>query len=118
MPEHARNSSVLSGAHGRRIILVTSIALVLVLIGVLVAGQLTRKLPVSSKANHSTSTRLLARGSRHHAPVTTVHLGPVGVVSSAMIAENRRPGTAAWQIPAGIAPGGIEGFASLDSASV
>jgi hypothetical protein len=41
--------------------------------------------------------------------------GPDGMVSSATVAENRRPGTTAWRI-AGQGPGGIHGFADHDYA--
>ena len=49
-------------------------------------------------------------------PATT-YLGPSGVVSSATVAENKRPGTSAWRIT-DQGPGSIAGFADLDYAAV
>ena len=56
--------------------------------------------------------------SRPVMPASTTSLGPDGVVSQSVIAENKLPGTTAWKIPPHTGSDGIEGFASLDSASV
>ncbi len=44
-------------------------------------------------------------------PRARTWLGSYGVVSSATLAENARPGTTAWQIPPGDDPTAIQGFA-------
>lgn len=46
------------------------------------------------------------------------YLGPDGVVSPAMVAENRRPGTTAWRITKQPKTGVIAGWASVTAASV
>ncbi len=52
------------------------------------------------------------------APTAVVtKLGPSGVVSSAIVAENKRPGTAAWRIT-DPGTGSIAGFADLNYAAV
>ena len=51
-------------------------------------------------------------------PSGTTAPGPVGVVSSAVVAENRRPGTTSWIIPDHRGPDGIEGFADLTYAQL
>lgn len=65
-----------------------------------------------------------AAGHRPRSPSTTQPAAPVltalgasGVTSSAVAAENNRPGTSAWQITAP-GPGTIEGFASTTYAAV
>jgi len=50
-------------------------------------------------------------------PAMRTFLGPDGVVSSSAIAENRQPGTTAWEIPPHSGPDGIEGFANLNYAA-
>ena len=50
-------------------------------------------------------------------PAMRTFLGPDGVVSSSAIAENRHPGTTAWEIPPHSGPDGIEGFANLNYAA-
>jgi hypothetical protein len=58
------------------------------------------------------------RHAKTHRRKGAVHtsLGPWGVVSSAVVAENAKRGTTAWQIT-GSAPGFIEGFADHDYAA-
>ncbi|HEY5250486.1 MAG TPA: N,N-dimethylformamidase beta subunit family domain-containing protein [Acidimicrobiales bacterium] len=46
-------------------------------------------------------------------PATTASLGPDGVISSSVIAQNQLPGTTAWEIPPHTGPDGIEGFANV-----
>jgi hypothetical protein len=68
--------------------------------------------------------RALANSARHKHAVKpkvarlTTFLGPDGIESSAIIAENKRPGTTAWQISGAPANGYIEGFANTTYASV
>ncbi len=50
-------------------------------------------------------------------PSTPTFLGPDGVQSTAVIAENRRPGTSAWMIQPGSGSGSIQGFANLNYAA-
>ncbi len=45
-------------------------------------------------------------------------LGPDGVVSPSVVAENKLPGTTAWEIPPHSGPDGIEGFANLGDPTV
>ncbi len=52
----------------------------------------------------------------HKATVST-SLGPYGVVSSAIVAENKRPGTTAWRLTPPPASGTIEGFANTTYAA-
>lgn len=42
----------------------------------------------------------------------SVRLGPDGVVAPWVLAENKLPGTTAWEIPRTVQEGGIEGFAN------
>ncbi|HTW07131.1 MAG TPA: N,N-dimethylformamidase beta subunit family domain-containing protein [Acidimicrobiales bacterium] len=57
------------------------------------------------------SRRSRGRGPRPPAPLQTF-LGPYGVESSAILAENERPGTTSWRITHQAPSGFIEGFAS------
>lgn len=63
--------------------------------------------PVASKTSTS-------RHPTHHARSlsTKPYLGPDGVVSPAIVAENRKPGTTAWEITHLPASGTIQGWAS------
>lgn len=56
-----------------------------------------------------------AKSGRHAA---TTRLGPDGVEAPWVAAENKRPGTTAWQIPPTVDPSGIQGFANLSYGSV
>jgi hypothetical protein len=56
-----------------------------------------------------------AKSGRHAA---TTLLGPDGVEAPWVAAENKRPGTTAWQIPPTVDPSGIQGFANLSYGSV
>jgi hypothetical protein len=63
------------------------------------------------------------RASSHHGASalgasTRTTLTSRGVRSAAIIAENRRPGTRAWEISSTSAPGYIQGFANLNYAEV
>jgi hypothetical protein len=124
MPNHARRSpNWVSAIQRRRNILTLGLGLVLVMVGVLVGGTTTRSPAPSVRSASLTSATIPARHSqrglipaRNSQRALRTFLGADGVESSAMIAENRRAGTTAWEIPPTSAPGGIEGFASLDSA--
>jgi hypothetical protein len=50
-------------------------------------------------------------------PTAATHLGPDGEVASWVVAQNQLPGTTAWQIPASVPIGAIEGFANRNYAS-
>ncbi len=50
-------------------------------------------------------------------PSATPSLGPDGVVSPAIVAENRLPGTSSWHVPAHDDPNLIQGFANTTFAS-
>ncbi len=49
-------------------------------------------------------------------PVTS--LGPNGVTSSAIIAQNRLPGTSSWEIPGNVSPTVVQGFANVTYAKL
>ena len=70
---------------------------------------------------HATGQRAsggVRRGPGSTASAARVFLGPQGVESTAVVAENRRAGTRSWQIPDSGAPAGtIEGFADRDYAA-
>lgn len=55
---------------------------------------------------------------RAHAVVTRTFLGSWGVESTAVIAENKKPGTTAWQITGNVGSSVIEGFADHDYAAL
>jgi hypothetical protein len=56
--------------------------------------------------------------SRHKVHGAKTTLGPDGVVSPAIVAENRKPGTTAWEITKEPPKGSIQGWASTTYASV
>jgi len=57
-------------------------------------------------------------GTRHAPAHGKVYLGPDGVVSPAIVAENRRPGTTSWEITHEPPTGSIQGWASTTYAAV
>ena len=63
----------------------------------------------SLTAPSSTASNRAARGS---AAGSKPYLGPYGMVSPAIVAENRKPGTTAWEITHLPASGSIQGWAS------
>jgi hypothetical protein len=60
--------------------------------------------------------RLRPHGHRHTASTAATFAGPDGIEAQWVVQENAKPGTTAWQIPAGSA-GGIEGYASAVQAT-
>ena len=59
-----------------------------------------------------------AHHAAHHAAADAKnYLGPDGVVSPAIVAENRKPGTTAWKITHEPASGSIQGWASTTAAA-
>lgn len=66
----------------------------------------------SGNASTTTTTNPVGR-STTTLPTSTTRTGPNGVESSAIIAENRLPGTTSWRIPGGASPTAIQGFANL-----
>jgi hypothetical protein len=70
--------------------------------------------PKATKAKAKTTTRTSAPAR----PASAPFLGSDGVVSPAVIAQNKLPGTTAWEIPPHSGSGAIEGFGSLDNATV
>jgi hypothetical protein len=72
--------------------------------------------PARTHARVHHPRRASARPAKKESPAT--FLGPYGVESAAVIAENRLPGTSAWRIQQNGATGSILGFANLDSANV
>ncbi len=57
-----------------------------------------------------TKVETLASPGHHHRSAATFE-GPDGVEASWVLAENAKRGTTAWEIPHGVVPGAIEGFA-------
>ncbi|HBW21242.1 MAG TPA: hypothetical protein DEH11_20630 [Actinobacteria bacterium] len=70
----------------------------------------------TKRSTHPAHTR--ASSSSHGAAPARTFLGPNGVESTSVIAENRRPGTTAWEISGGGGSGHIEGFADKNYATV
>jgi hypothetical protein len=68
-------------------------------------------------ATRSSTEKHPRRRSSPIAAVTTF-LGPDGIESSAIVAENRRPGTTSWKIGAPTWSGDIEGFADTTDATL
>lgn len=59
-----------------------------------------------------------AGGGAPHHQVTRTFAGPYGVESSAIIAENRKPGTSAWKLSGAPASGFVDGFADTTYAAI
>jgi hypothetical protein len=72
--------------------------------------------PLAASAQTTTTTTTTSTTTTLPAPTTW--LGPDGVRSSAIIAQNQLPGTNDWRIDAGDDPTAIEGFADLTDATV
>lgn len=87
--------------------LALSVALALGLAACTPSGGSTRS-GATRSASHAPSPSATTTPGAAAGP--TIVSGPNGMVSRAMVAENRRPGTTAWRI-AGKGPGGIRGFA-------
>jgi hypothetical protein len=86
-----------------------------VLVGGGVGGWALSSSPAPTHHRAGRHVRTAGAGTTTTTPVTT-WLGPDGVESSAVQAENRLPGTTAWQITA-TAPGTIAGFADTTYAA-
>jgi len=95
----------------------------LVLALVLVVAVVATGVAISA-TTASRSTKPSRTDTERRIPTAPAHggagtfLGPDGVESPAVIAENRHPGTAAWRITAGGGVGSIEGFSNPDYAAV
>ncbi len=87
---------------------VVALAAVMVLALVAFAGGPTRSASSQRSATHPTAATSRPTGT---------FLGPYGVESKAIIAENRLPGTTSWQITGTPPAGFIEGFADTTYAS-
>ncbi len=80
---------------------------------VLVLGTVAVVVRTGSQASPSTTAP------RHHARApTATFAGADGVEARWVVAENKRPGTASWRIPAGTPANQIMGFAGLNYAAV
>jgi hypothetical protein len=94
------------------------VVLIVTLIGVYGSQSPTKKeTRVHATAASRGTKRSSTRGRGGVARIRTF-LGPNGVESTAVIAENRRPGTTAWQISDEGVSGDIEGFADENYAAV
>jgi hypothetical protein len=65
----------------------------------------------SSSTSSTTTTNALGHATTTTAPTTS--LGPNGVTSSAIIAQNRLPGTSSWKIGGNVSSTVVQGFANL-----
>jgi hypothetical protein len=108
---------------GRLRYFLVALVAVIVLVGgitTLIVRQVTSTSdPAPGHASTTAPDRRSSAGTdaaRHRSPAT--FLGPDGVEASWVIAENKRPGTTAWQIPPNVAPNQIEGFTDLNYAAV
>ncbi|HEY1826382.1 MAG TPA: N,N-dimethylformamidase beta subunit family domain-containing protein [Acidimicrobiales bacterium] len=86
------------------------------------ASSATPRHTTTTHSSHRTTTTA-ARRSTHEkkhkkAAAPRTFLGPDGVESSAIVAENKLPGTTAWQISGQPPTGSIAGFANTTYASV
>ncbi len=120
MPLHSKRSQ----RRAHRIGLAVVAALVLggagAVIGVTTSGGASQPAPRSS-ATPTGAAQPAAIPVQGTTPVSTVAttLGPSGVTSSAIIAENQQPGTTAWELSGGSATtGDIAGFANTTYAAV
>lgn len=104
---------------------VVAAAVVAAVVVVVVSAMSTPGTPPPGGARGGAASRTAHRGSGGTRPAgrspgagaRTFH-GPYGVESSAMVAENRRPGTTAWKISGTPATGYVQGFAGRTYASV
>jgi hypothetical protein len=80
----------------------------------LVAGSLSAVV-LATSSSPSTTTTTSSPASNAAAKTTA---GPVGVVAPWVVAENKKPGTTAWQIPPAVTPNIIAGFSNLNYAAV
>jgi hypothetical protein len=72
--------------------------------------------PTISAATSTTTTTTIATGTTTMSTPTTVpstSLGPNGITSAAVIAQNRLPGTTSWKIAGDASPTVVQGFANL-----
>jgi len=106
------SSSIEPGAPHRRsplgpsplitlLVVVVVIGLIIGSLALVIGHHATNK----SKPTHAATTKVITK------------LGPEGVTSSAIIAENKLPGTTAWQINGTMTPHVIEGFANTTDVS-
>lgn len=103
---------------GRRRALAVVLAAFVVVVGAGVGGWAlsSSSAPTHHRADRHVRTATSGTTTTTTPPVTT-WLGPDGVESSAVLAENQLPGTTAWQIT-GSSPGTIAGFADTTYAAV
>jgi hypothetical protein len=82
------------------------------------SGREAVRAPAAGNAVTSPSSKKKA-GRHHTSPVAavTTFLGPDGIESSAIIAENKKPGTTSWKIGPQSWSGDIEGFADTTDAT-
>jgi hypothetical protein len=76
---------------------------------------------ISGAAGTTTTTTTVPSGVTTTTTTTTLpatSLGPNGVTSSAIIAQNRLPGTSSWEIPGNVSPAVVQGFANLTYAKL
>lgn len=74
--------------------------------------------PLAAASGTSTTTTTSPTGSATSTTgATRTYLGPDGVVSSAIVAENKRPGTTSWRIGPNTSVTAIQGFANTTYAA-
>lgn len=81
----------------------------LITVGIFIISLVAISVAISGPATTSTATTSTTS--------LTTRLSTYGVTSSAIIAENRLPGTISWRISPSISPTAVQGFASLTYAS-
>src|SRR5579875_4156236 len=108
-----RRRSPSFGARPLRALSPIAVALASAIVAVAVSAPVAS----ASERAHDRTSEAATEGS--HSPKRSgrparghTFLGPYGVESSAVIAQNRLPGTTAWRI-VGTPPGFIEGFANV-----
>ena len=85
--------------------------------------QLLSRSPTISAATSTTTTTTTTTTSSGGATTTTTtlpatSLGPNGVTSTAIIAQNRLPGTTSWEIGGNVSSTVVQGFANLTYAKL
>ncbi|MGH3733196.1 MAG: hypothetical protein ACRDVC_07475, partial [Acidimicrobiales bacterium] len=108
-----------SGGLSSRLVLIVGVALTLVVTfsATITASGSSTTTTTSPTGSSTTTTTTTATAPTTTTTTTTTLpttiLGPNGVESSAIIAENRLPGTTSWKISGTVSPTLIQGFASL-----
>jgi hypothetical protein len=85
---------------------------------VLMSTPVSATTTTSTSTVSTTTTSSPSSSSTTTTAVPTTRAGPDGIESSAIIAENRLPGTTSWRVGPGTSPTAIQGYANLAYAAV